>query len=132
MMGRRSTSSRALSGLQQRADTHTKGVTVRYHNDTNAQTTPIINAIAASSRIFRLTPASWRAPFSCHRAHRSSKVRAFPTVNNAAGAESTEQSVSSLYRQCLAGFDKYPDIVKAVNVLADGLWADGVRGQKDG
>jgi hypothetical protein len=28
------------------------------------------------TRMFRATRASWRAPFSSHRAHRSSKVRA--------------------------------------------------------
>ena len=37
--------------------------------------TPIVNVIAAIRRMFRATRTSWRAPFSCHCAHRSSEVR---------------------------------------------------------
>jgi hypothetical protein len=66
--------------LQQRVAAPIKGVTLRYDNDTHAQTDPITSATAAISRTFRLTRASWRAPFSFHCAHSSSKVGAFPTV----------------------------------------------------
>jgi hypothetical protein len=80
-MRRRSTASRSLNVCSSVPPRAPKVVTVRYHHDTNAQTKPISSATAAIRRTFRLTRASWRAPFSCHRAHRSSKVRASSTVS---------------------------------------------------
>ena len=82
MVHQHSKSSRPLSAGSSVPQRAPKGVSVRYHNDTNAQIKPISSTTAAIGRALRLTRASWRAPFSCHRAHRSSKVRTFPTVSD--------------------------------------------------
>ena len=52
---------------------------------------PIVTAIkVGNSRMFRPTRTSWRIPFACHLAHRSSKVRVFAAVS--AGDRLTESA----------------------------------------